>query len=76
MTLSLPNQLANRAASFNETSYGVNRVTLVLADGRRIHEVYLGWGRDIVKIENRVVARPEELDFRLADIVDVVSEVR
>ena len=76
MTLLLPDQLADKAAGFGEISYGATRATLVLADGRRIHEVYLAWGREIVKIGVRAISRPDELGFQLADIVDLVPEVR
>jgi hypothetical protein len=61
---------------FPESSYGANRVTLVLADGRRINAVFLAAGMEIVKIGNRVVAIPEDLDFSLTDIVDVISEIK
>lgn len=76
MTLSLPNQLAEKVAAFPESSHGANRVTLVLGDGRRVREVFLAWGRDIVTVGDRQVSRPDDLDFRTTDIVDVVSEVR
>jgi hypothetical protein len=76
MTLSLPEQLADKTIGFPESSYGTNRVTLILADGRHIHEVFLAWGREIVKIGGRAVSQPDELGFQLADIVDVISEVR
>jgi len=76
MPLLLPDGIAEKTGSFGDSSYGANRVTLILADGRRIHEVFLAWGREIVKIESRAVSRPDDLDFQLADIVDIVSEVR
>jgi hypothetical protein len=76
MALSLPDQLADKAAAFPESSHGANRVTLVLADGRNVHGVFLAWGRDIVKIGARAISRPDELDFQLADIADVISEVK
>ena len=76
MTLSLPDELANKAAGFSEISYGATRATLLLADGRSIYEVYLAWGREIVKIGSRTISQPDELGFQLADIVDVISEVR
>jgi hypothetical protein len=76
MALSLPDQIAEKTISFPESSYGANRVTLVLADGRRVREVFLASGRDIVKIGSRAVAREDELGFRVTDIVDVVSEVK
>ena len=76
MPLLLPEAIAEKTGSFGESSYGANRVTLILADGRRIHEVFLAWGTEIVKIGTRAVAGPEDLDFQLANIVDIVSEVR
>ncbi len=76
MSLSLPDRLAEKTISFPESSYGANRVTLVLGDGRRVREVFLASGRDIVKVGTKAISRPEDLDFRVADIVDVVSEVR
>ena len=50
MTLALPQKFADKTIGFPESSYGANRVTLVLADGRRVHEVFLAWGTEIVKI--------------------------
>ena len=76
MILLLPDQLGDRAARFPESSYGANRVTLILADGRRVREVFLAGGREIVKIGTRAISQPDELGFQLADIVDVVSELR
>ena len=76
MALLLPDQIAEKTAGFGESSYGANRVTLILADGRRVHEVFLAWGREIVKIGVRAVSSPDDLDFRVADIVDAISEVR
>jgi len=76
MTLELPAQIADKTLGFGESSYGVNRVTLVLADGRQVHEVYLAWGSKIAKIGSRWIASPDDLDFSVADIVDVISEVK
>jgi len=76
MALTLPQKLADKTVGFPESSYGANRVTLVLADGRRISEVFLAWGTEIVKVGARAVATPEDLSFAVTDIVDVISEVR
>lgn len=76
MSLSLPDRLADKTSGFPESSYGSNRVTLVLGDGRRVHEVFLAWGRDIVKIGNRPVSCPDDLDFGMADVVEVISEIK
>ncbi len=76
MNPSLPDRLAEKTILFPESSYGANRVTLILADGRRVHEVFIAGRGEIVKIGNRPVSRPEDLDFPVADIVDVISEVK
>jgi hypothetical protein len=76
MTPSLPDRLAEKTILFPESSYGANRVTLVLANGRRVHEVFLAWGRDNVKIGSRPISRQDDLDFQMADIADVVSEIK
>ena len=75
MALTLPQSLAEKTADFPESSYGANRVTLVLGDGRRVHEVYLAWGQKIVKVGVNPIRGEEDLDFSPTDIVDVVSEV-
>ncbi|HEY3932203.1 MAG TPA: hypothetical protein VGM58_07520 [Verrucomicrobiae bacterium] len=76
VALLIPEQIADKAIGFPESSYGANRVTLILADGRRVHEVFLACGREIVKIGNKAVSHSDELGFKLSDIVDVVSEVK
>ncbi len=76
MNPSLPQRLAEKTILFPGSSYGANRVTLVLADGRRVHEVFIAGRAEIVKIGTRLVSRPEDLDFRVADIADVISEVK
>lgn len=75
MSREIPNNLSDKAASFPESSYGVNRVTLVLRDGRKVEEVYLAWGREIEKIRNRSIKSIQDLDFNITKIVDVFSEI-
>ena len=75
MSPTLPDNLAEKIYSFPESSYGTNRVTLVLGSGRKIKEVYLAWGRDIVKIGSRKVTTLSDLDFEVSEIVDVVSDI-
>jgi len=75
MSREIPNNLSDKAASFPESSYGVNRVTLVLGDGRKVNEVYLAWGKEIVKIRNRSIKSMEDLNFDITKIVDVISEI-
>jgi hypothetical protein len=76
MTLLLPDKIVDKAIGFPESSYGANRVTLILADGRRVHEVFLAWGREIVKVGDKSVFHSDDLGFHLSEIVDVVSEVK
>jgi hypothetical protein len=75
MSLEIPNNLSDKAASFPESSYGANKVTFILMDGRRISEVYLAWGKEIVKIRNRSIHNIEDLDFVVSEISDVISEI-
>ena len=69
-TLMLPARHCDNAANLPESSYGSTRVTLILVDGRRIHDVYLAWGNEIAKIGQRTVTKPEDLDFEMSDIIN------
>jgi len=75
MAPTLSQSLADKAADFPESSYGANRVTLILVDGRRVHQVYLAWGHTIVKVGTKQIRRDGDLDFSPSDVVDVISEV-
>ena len=46
-------------------------MTLILSDGRRIDDVILAGGSDIVKVKGRQVSDAKDLDFSVTDIVDV-----
>lgn len=70
-TLTIPDKLVEKAATFGEFSYGATRVILILADGRRIHDVFLAWSAEITKIGNRLITNPDELDFRIQEIADI-----
>lgn len=72
MTTRLPNDLAEKAACFPETSYGATVVTLVLEDGTHVSNVTLAWGRDIVKVGSCSVQSDAELDFNLGEVKDVL----
>jgi hypothetical protein len=73
-TMRLANDHAEKAAYFPESSYGVTTVTLVLGDGRRITNVRLAWGAEIVGIGDSVVNAPAQLDFDIATVRDVEPE--
>ncbi len=76
MTPALSDSLAEKTILFPESSCGTNRVTLIPADGRRVHEVFMAGRGEIVKTGSRTVSRPEHLGFPVADMVDVISEVK
>jgi hypothetical protein len=63
----LPDKFARKVASFPECSYGAVQITLVLRDGRRIHDVIVG-GDAICKIGERHIHSEDDLDFRVSDI--------
>ncbi|HET8923817.1 MAG TPA: hypothetical protein VFN26_12585 [Candidatus Acidoferrum sp.] len=69
----LPEELAEKAAQFPESSYGANLVTLVLKDARQVPHVSVA-GRSVIKARE---ASAEALLSSLnpSDIVDVLSEV-
>ena len=72
--LRIPDALFKKAHKFPEWSYGATKVTLILADGRRIENVILGGAEWIVKVGDRLVAEATELDFAVGEIVDVIAE--
>lgn len=74
MSLTIPDELATRANSFPESSYGATTVSLILSSGRRIDDVVLGGASEIVKVGGRRVSDASELDFRVSEIVDVIPD--
>lgn len=62
----IPEFLQDKAASAPEVSYGASRVTVVLKNGQRIHDVILAWGREIVKCGGK-----DEIPFTQDDILDI-----
>ena len=71
MSLRISDELAAKANSFPESSYGATTVTLILSDGRRIDDVVLAGASVIVKIGGRYVSVASDLDFSLNEIADV-----
>jgi hypothetical protein len=66
----LPDRFCSKVASYRECSYGAVRVTLVLRDGRCIHDVTIG-GDAICKIGQTRITSEADLDFSVTDIKDV-----
>ena len=75
-SLSLPDTLAAKAVRFPECSYGATRVTLVLRDGRRIRDVILAGGVEIVRVGGQDVAQPSDLAFAMTEICAVRHQKR
>jgi len=75
MPLKIPGPLSTKAQDFPESSYGANRVTLILSDKRKIKNVILAWGSEIEKIENKQISSEDDINFKIAEIKDIVSEI-
>ncbi len=69
----LPEHLAEKAASFPESSYGATILTLVLKDGTRVPHVHVAWARNVIKATG---GEEESLLSTLnpTEIVDVLRE--
>jgi len=74
MAFEIPKPLAEKAASFQESSYGACRSTLVLRSGERVPDVLLAWGSEIISIKGKPVSALEDLPFGLNEVVDVLPE--
>jgi len=75
MALQLPDNLRDKALQFPESSQGANCVTLILSDSRKIRNVFIAWGTEIIKIGNRMIASENDLQFKLLEIIDIESEI-
>jgi hypothetical protein len=74
MSLLLPKPLSEIGAQLPESSHGACRATLVLNSGRRIPNVTLAWGAEVVKIGERSVSETSDLDFSLGEVIDVLPQ--
>jgi hypothetical protein len=74
MPVSIPNFLHGKAGEIPESSYGATRVTLILKDGKRIGNVVLAWGSDIVKIGEKEIGEASEIGFDTNDVADIINE--
>ena len=73
-TYEYPTHCSRRRISSRSGLYGATKVTLILADGRRIENVFLGGAEWIVKVGDRLVTEATELDFAVGGFVDVIPE--
>jgi hypothetical protein len=74
MTYTIPKSLADKAATFPESSHGACRCTLVLRSGRHIPNVVLAWGSEILSVGGTPTSTFESLPFALSELVDVLQE--
>jgi len=54
-----------------ESSHGATRVVVILDDGTRVSDVYVAWGKEIVK-----VGQSFEVPFDASRVVDVELQQR
>jgi hypothetical protein len=62
----LPSELRKRVLSFPEVDVGVQRIRVVLADGRVFSPVEVAWGSEVLTVEGRA-----EVPFTVDQIADV-----
>ncbi len=75
MAVIIPDKFLQTTQNFPESSYGANRVTLILSNGKKIKGVMLAWGSEIVKVDNIPVSDEKDIDFKLSEIRSVLSEI-
>jgi len=74
MTVVIPEHLATKTRAIPESSYGAQHVAFILSDGRRISDVVLAWGSEIVRIGMRDITSAADLDFKVEDISDIIRQ--
>jgi hypothetical protein len=48
--MDIPSQFEDRILQMPESSYGVTRVIVTLEDGTELGDVFVAWGKEIVKV--------------------------
>ena len=66
VSTNLPVAIAQRVGDFPEWRMGAQRIKVVLADGRTFSDVYVAWGREIVRVGGY-----EDIPFDASEVVDV-----
>jgi hypothetical protein len=46
----IPEKFHDKVSGMPESSYGVTRITVTLDDGSKYPDVFVAWGREIVKV--------------------------
>jgi len=65
----LPQNIQDQISEMPECSYGANKVTLILDDGTSYDDVYVAWGKDVVKVGNS-----ENIPFDPSRVVKVEDD--
>ena len=73
--MKIPERFRDKVAAFPESSYGVSRIKVDLADGQRVYDVFVAGDGEIVKVGAKTVKTAEDLGFRPTEIVSVMSEI-
>ncbi len=67
----LPDRFGPEIASFPECSYSAVRVTLVLKDGRRVHDVIIDGADVICKIGQTLISSKSDLPFMVSEVQSI-----
>ena len=59
----VPSKFENDILQFPEHSYGVTRITILLDDGRMINDVFVAWGKEIIRVgtSKTILFDPEKI---------------
>lgn len=68
--MDLPEPVQLKIRDMPESSQGATRVVLILDDGTRIHDVYVAWGREVVKIGSTI-----SFELDVSRVVDAELEL-
>jgi hypothetical protein len=70
VSANIPDALREKIRSFPESSMGANRVRVRLRDGREFSDVYVAWGKEIVR-----VGHGKAIPFDPSEIEDVENQL-
>jgi len=64
--IELPSKFEKKILEYPEYSYGVTRIVVTMDDGNEFSDVFVAWGKEIVK-----VGSSEDVPFDPLRIIDV-----
>ena len=62
----LPDTIQEKLATIPEYRHGVHRVVVTLDDGTEIHDVFVAWGSEVIR-----VGEDERINFDPGLVVDI-----